>query len=90
ELFICDQFSACLSPTMFANLWTALESVMEDFARLMRRLLEIQSGEENKSSPELIDEERLIEYLQKRHLAGRPAREQRLNTAYQHLHDWRK
>jgi hypothetical protein len=69
---------------MFANLWTALEKVMEDFARLMRRLLEIQSGEENKSSPELIDEERLIEYLQKRHLAGRP------NTAYQHLHDWPK
>jgi hypothetical protein len=56
----------------------------------MRRLPEIQSGEENKGSPELIDEERLIEYLQKRHLAGRPAREQHLNTAHQHLHDWPK
>lgn len=63
---------------------------MEDFAQWMLKLPEIQSGEENKGSPELIDEERLIEYLQKRHLAGRPAREQRLNTAYQHLHDWRK
>jgi hypothetical protein len=63
---------------------------MEDFAQWMLRLPEIQSGEENNGSPELIDEERLIEYLQKRHLAGRPAREQRLNTTYQHLHDWRK
>jgi hypothetical protein len=64
---------------------------MEDFAQWMRRLPEIQSGEENKGSPEPIaDDERLIEYLQKRHLAGRPAREQRVNTAYQHLHDWRK
>jgi hypothetical protein len=61
---------------------------MEEFAQWLLRLPEMQSGEENKGSPELIDEERLIEYLQKRHLAGRPAREQRLN--YQHLHDWRK
>jgi hypothetical protein len=53
-----------------------MEEVMEDFAQLMRRLLEIQGGEENKRSPELIaEDERLIEYLQKRHLAGKPARE---------------
>ena len=65
---------------------------MEDFVQLMRRLPEIQSGEEDKRSPELIaEDERLIEYLQKRHLAGKPAREQHLNIAHQHLRaDWRK
>ena len=63
---------------------------MENFAQWMLRLPEMQSGEENKGSPELIDEERLIEYLQKRHLAGRPARERLSNAASQHLHDWRK
>ena len=64
---------------------------MEDLAQLMRRLPEIQSGEENMRSPELIaEDERLIEYLQKRHLAGRLAREQRLNTARPPCTDWRK
>jgi hypothetical protein len=53
-----------------------MEEVMEDFAESVRRLLEIQSGEEDKRSPELIaEDERFIEYLQKRHLAGKPARE---------------
>lgn len=46
---------------------------MENFARLMRRLLEIQSGGEDKSSPEpIVEDERLIESLQRRHLAGKP------------------
>ena len=64
---------------------------MEDFAQLMRRLPEIQSGEENRRSPELIaEDERLIEYLQKRHLAGKPAREQHLNPAHHTCTDWRK
>ena len=46
---------------------------MEDFAELMQRLLEIQSGG-RKRSPELIaEDERLMDGLQKRSLAGKPA-----------------
>jgi hypothetical protein len=46
---------------------------MEDFAELMQRLLEIQSGG-RKRSPELIaEDERLMDGLQKRNLAGKPA-----------------
>jgi hypothetical protein len=41
---------------------------MENFAELMQRLLEIQSAETHRS-PELIaEDERLMEYLQKRNL----------------------
>lgn len=48
----------------------ALEEVMENFAHLMRRLLEIQSGEKQRS-PELTEEdERLMDGLRKRDLAG--------------------
>jgi hypothetical protein len=50
----------------------ALEEVMEDLAELMQRLLEIQSG----GSPELIaDDERLMDGLRKRYLAGKPPQE---------------
>ncbi len=46
---------------------------MENFADLMQRLLEIQSGE--RRSPKLIKEDqRLMHSLQKRHLAGKPTR----------------
>jgi hypothetical protein len=52
----------------------ALEEVMEYFAELMQRLLEIQSGGRPRS-PELIAEDaRLMEDLQKRNLAGKMAR----------------
>jgi hypothetical protein len=48
-----------------------LEELMEDFAELMQRLLEIQSGGRTKS-PELITEdERLTDTVQKRNLAGK-------------------
>jgi hypothetical protein len=45
---------------------------MQNFAALMRRLLEIQSDERERS-PELIaEDERLMDGLQKRNLAGKP------------------
>ena len=45
---------------------------MENFAELMQRLLEIQSGGRQRS-PELIaEDERLMDGLQKRNLAGKP------------------
>jgi hypothetical protein len=59
---------------MFVNQpWPALEEVMENFAELMQRLLEIQSGGRQRS-PELIaEDERLMDALQqKRNLAGNP------------------
>jgi hypothetical protein len=49
----------------------ALEEVMENFAELMQRLLEIQSGGRQRRSPEPIaEDERLMDGLQKRSLAG--------------------
>jgi hypothetical protein len=51
---------------------------MENFADLMQRLLEIQSGE--RRSPKLIaEDERLMRNLQKRHLAGRPTQKLELS-----------
>ena len=48
---------------------------MEDLAELMQRLLEIQSGGRQRS-PELIaEDERLMDSLRKRHLAGKPPQE---------------
>jgi hypothetical protein len=48
------------------------EAFMENFADLMQRLLEIQSGE--RRSPKLIAEDkRLMRSLQNRNLAGKPA-----------------
>jgi len=45
---------------------------MEDFARLMRRLLEIQSGGRPRT-PELIaEDERLMDALRRRTLARKP------------------
>jgi hypothetical protein len=45
---------------------------MENFAELMQRLLEIQSGGRQRT-PELIaEDERLMDGLQKRNLAGKP------------------
>ena len=54
---------------IFAN--QPLEDVMENIAELIQRLLEIQSGGRERS-PELIaEDERLMDGLQKRNLAGR-------------------
>jgi hypothetical protein len=51
---------------------------MEDYADLMRRLLEIQSGE--RRNPKLIaEDERLMRSLQERHLAGTPTQKLELS-----------
>jgi hypothetical protein len=45
---------------------------MEDFAQLMQRLLEIQSGG-RQGNPKLIaEDERVMDRLEKRTLAGKP------------------
>jgi hypothetical protein len=52
---------------------------MENFVELTQRLLEIQSGGRQRS-PELIaEDERLIDRLQKRTLAGKPPQRVRLS-----------
>lgn len=43
---------------------------MEDFSELMQRLLEIQSGGRQRSAELIAEDKRLIEELQKKHLAG--------------------
>jgi hypothetical protein len=65
-------FLPWLPPIISANqpALPALEEVMENFAELMQRLLEIQSGGRQRS-PALIEEDaRLMDRLQKRTLAG--------------------
>jgi hypothetical protein len=58
--------------------WPVAEEVMENYADLMQRLLEIQSGE--RQNPKLIaEDERLMRSLQKRNLAGKPT--QRLDLS---------
>ena len=74
KLFTFGQFSAWLSSTVSANppALPALEEVMENFAQLMQRLLELQSDGRQRS-PELVAEDkRLMDRLQKRTLAGKP------------------
>jgi hypothetical protein len=54
---------------------------MENFAMLMQRLLEIQSGGRQRS-PELIaEDDRLMDGLQKRTLAGKPTQTVTLRAA---------
>jgi hypothetical protein len=54
------------------------EEVMENYADLMQRLLEIQNGE--RRSPKLIaEDERLMRTLQEKNLAGKPT--QRLDLS---------
>lgn len=47
------------------------EEVMENFDDLIKRLLEIQSGERQKSPKLIAEDERLMNLLQKRNLAGK-------------------
>jgi hypothetical protein len=62
-------FLSELSPIISAN--QPLEEIMENIAELIQRLLEIQSGGRQRS-PELVaEDERLMDGLQKRNLAGR-------------------
>jgi hypothetical protein len=50
----------------------ALEEVMDNFAELMHRLLEIQSGGRQRSPKLIAEDTRLVDGLRKRSLAGKP------------------
>jgi hypothetical protein len=52
---------------------------MEDFNELMQRLLEIQSGGRQRSPQRIEEDERLMDGLQKRSLAGKPVQTVRLS-----------
>jgi hypothetical protein len=69
KLFTLEQFSALAVSYRLPS--QSREEVMENFAELIQRLLEIQGGGGQRSPEQIAEDERLIEYLQKRHLAGR-------------------
>jgi len=69
-LFTFDQFSILAIPYHARE--PALEEVMEYFAELMQRLLEIQSGGTQRSAELITEDRRLMEDLQKRHLQESP------------------
>jgi hypothetical protein len=73
KLFIFGQFfdlvvtyHACLAPC------EPLGESMEHLAELMQRLLEIQSGRKQRGPELMAEDERLMDRLEKRTLAGRP------------------
>ena len=51
---------------------------MENFAELMHRLLEIQSGERQRSLELIAEDERLMDALQKKNLTGNATQTERL------------
>jgi hypothetical protein len=65
-------FLQWLSPNIRLPALPALEEVMENFAELMQRLLEIQSGGRQRSPKLIAEDERLMDDLQKRNLARKP------------------
>jgi hypothetical protein len=68
-----DQFSILAIPYYACQpALPALEEVMEYFAELMQRLLEIQSGGTQRSAELITEDRRLMEDLQKRHLQESP------------------
>jgi hypothetical protein len=72
-LITFEQISFWPPPIMRVDLpWPALEEVMENFAELMQRLLEIQSGGRPRSLELIAEDERLMDALQKRNLAANP------------------
>src|SRR5579864_8392211 len=73
RLFTFDQFSILAIPYHERQpALPALEEVMEYFAELMQRLLEIQSGGTQRSAELITEDRRLMEDLQKRHLQESP------------------
>jgi hypothetical protein len=73
RLFTFDQFSILAIPYDASQpALPALEEVMEYFAELMQRLLEIQSGGTQRSAELITEDRRLMEDLQKRHLQESP------------------
>jgi hypothetical protein len=73
RLFTFDQFSILAIPYDARQpALPALEEVMEYFAELMQRLLEIQSGGAQRSAELITEDRRLMEDLQKRHLQESP------------------
>jgi hypothetical protein len=55
------------------------KEVMEDFAELMQRLLEIQSGGRPRKPKLMADDDRLTDRLEKRILAGKPPQSVKLS-----------
>ena len=54
---------------------------MEKFAELMQRLLEVQSGERNRSAKLIEEDKRLMDRLGRRTLVGKPSQTVQLSPA---------
>jgi hypothetical protein len=70
NLISCDQSSP--SAVSYCGWQPALEEAMQHFGELMQRLREIQSGGRQRSPKLIAEDERLMDGLQKRDLAGKP------------------
>jgi hypothetical protein len=77
EVFTFDQLSPLGVP--YDSAYRPLEELMENFAELMQRLLEVQSGGRQRSPKLIAEDERLIDGLR---LAARPARTVELNRTF--------
>ena len=77
---LLTSFLPWLSPIISAyQPCPGLEEVTEDFTEFMQRLLEIQSGGRQRSPQRIEEDERLMDGLQKRSLAGQPTQTVRLS-----------
>jgi hypothetical protein len=84
-VFTFDQFSILAIPYDASQpALPALEEVMEYFAELMQRLLEIQSGGWQRSPKLIVEDERLMDGLR---LAARPAQTVKHSQIVQSGHD---
>jgi len=77
---LLTSFLPWLSPIISAyQPCPALEEVTEDFTELMQRLLEIQSGGRQRGPHRIEEDERSMDNLLKRNLAGKPLQTVRLS-----------
>ncbi len=68
---LLNSFLPSVSSIVFDSGSLAFGEVMENFAELIQRLLEIQSGGRERSPELILEDERLMDGLQKRNLAGK-------------------
>lgn len=61
--------------------YPAWEEFMDNFAELMRRLLEVQSGERHRSAKLIEEDKRLMDRLGRRSLVGQPSQTVQLSQA---------
>jgi hypothetical protein len=79
ELSTFDQFSALIVTYHVGSQSSFWKELREDFAELMRRLLEIQRGGRQRNPLLIAEDERLKDVLPKRNLAGKATQTAKLS-----------